>query len=113
MAYDPLDLRAQEKQRRETGQRARVENENEESDFKWLMTSKRGRRLVWRLMDQAGVFRLSFSLNALQMAFAEGNRNYGNRVLALLNEHCPELYATMVKEQIDGRVPDDGTRNAN
>lgn len=97
--YDPLDTRGQAAAKSQKDIRDKLAQETEESDLKWLMGSKRGRRIVWRLLDQAGTFRLSFNTNAMQMAFAEGNRNYGNRVLALIHAHCPELYPVMVKEQ--------------
>lgn len=73
------------------------------------MSNKRGRRIVWRLLEQSGVFRLSFNTNAMQMAFAEGNRNFGNRTMSLIHAHCPELYTTMVKEQTNDRIADDGS----
>jgi hypothetical protein len=107
--YDPLDLRGQEKTKSEKEVREKISRENEEADLKWLMGSKRGRRMIWRLLDQTGVFRLSFNTNAMQMAFAEGNRNYGNRTLSLIHTLCPELYPLMVKEQQDVRNADDGT----
>lgn len=96
--YDPLDTRSQDAAKAQAEAHARAKAETEEADIKWLMSTKRGRRIVWRLLDQAGVFRLSFNTNAMQMAFAEGNRNFGNRTLALLQSQCPELYPTMVKE---------------
>lgn len=96
--YDPLDLRGQERVQADKAVRDKLSRENEEGDVRWLMGSKRGRRIVWRLLDQAGVFRLSFNPNALQMAFAEGTRNYGLRTLALIHALCPELYPTMVRE---------------
>ena len=111
--HDPLDLRGQEREKEDKSLRARLERENEEADLKWLMSSKRGRRVVWRLMDQAGVFRLSFNTNAMQMAFSEGNRNYGNRILAMIHTLCPELYSVMVKEQQNDRNADDGSRKSN
>ena len=107
--YDPLDLRGQEKTKSEKEVREKISRENEEADLKWLMGSKRGRRMIWRLLDHTGVFRLSFNTNAMQMAFAEGNRNYGNRTLSLIHTLCPELYPLMVKEQQDVRNADDGT----
>lgn len=109
--YDPLDLRGQERQKQERETRDRLSRETEEADIKWLMSSKRGRRVIWRLLDQAGVFRLSFNTNAMSMAFAEGNRNYGLRILALIHTLCPELYPTMIKEQSNDRDADDGSRN--
>jgi hypothetical protein len=78
------------------------------------MGNKRGRRVIWRLLDQAGVFRSSFNTNAMTMSFAEGHRNYGLRILALIHSQCPELYPTMMKEQTaDERTNDDGSRNSN
>jgi hypothetical protein len=106
--YDPLDIRGQEKTESDKKLREKLSRENEEVDLKWLMSSKRGRRILWRLLDQAGVFRLSFNTNAMSMAFAEGNRNFGNRALSLIHTHCPELYPQMVKENTnDNRNTDD------
>lgn len=107
--YDPLDLRGQERERADKELRERLERQNEEADVKWLMSSRRGRRIVWRLLDQAGVFRSSFSTNAMSMAFAEGGRNYGLRMLGMVHELCPEQYPAMMKEQSnDERNNDDG-----
>ena len=107
--FDPIDIRAQEKAKTDREVRDRLAKENEEADLKWLMGSKRGRRVVWRLLDQSGVFRLSFNTNAMQMAFAEGNRNYGNRTLAMIHALCPELYPQMIKENTNDRNADDGS----
>jgi hypothetical protein len=110
--YDPTDIRSQERARTDKDTAAKLIKETEEADLKWLMGSKRGRRIVWRQLDRAGVFRLSFNTNAMSMAFAEGNRNEGLRILAQIHALCPELYPTMVKEQVhDNRNADDGSRN--
>lgn len=107
--YDPLDLRGQEREKAEKEVRSKLDRENEEADLKWLMGNRRGRRVVWRLLEQSGVFRMSFNTNAMQMAFAEGNRNFGNRILSMIHATCPELYPTMVKEQThDNRNTDAG-----
>ena len=112
--YDPLDLCSQDRSKAERELRERLARENEEADLKWLMGNKRGRRVIWRLMDQAGVFRSSFNTNAMAMSFAEGHRNYGLRILGMIHTQCPELYPTMMKEQTaDERTNDDGSRNSN
>jgi len=105
--FDPLDMRGQEREKEDKTLRNKLELHNEESDIKWLMGSKRGRRIVWRLLEQSGVFRLSFNTNAMSMAFAEGNRNFGNRTLSMIHSVCPELYPTLVKEQTNDRIDDD------
>lgn len=111
-SFDPLDIRAQEKVREVAQERDKLARHNEEDDLKWLMGSKRGRRVIWRFLDRAGVFRLSFNTNAMQMAFAEGNRNEGLRLLDKIHTLCPELYPVMVKEHTnDNRDADDGRRN--
>lgn len=106
--YDPLDIRGQERAKSDKDAANKLARENEGSDIRWLMGNKRGRRIVWRLLDQSGVFRLSFNSNSMQMAFNEGNRNFGNRTLALINTLCPELYMTMVKENVNERNDDSG-----
>ncbi len=112
--YDPTDLRGQEADREDKAIRQRLLAEAEELDVKWLMGSKRGRRILWRLLEQAGVFRLSFDTNAMRMSFNEGNRNYGNRTLDLIHKTCPELYAVMLKESNDGSRSDgNGNTNSN
>ena len=75
-------------------------------DLKWLMGNKRGRRVVWRALERARVFHLSFSTEPLVMAFHEGAKSEGLRTLALIHAHCPELYPQMVKENASERTDD-------
>lgn len=106
--YDPLDQQANERKASDKDVTAKLTRDTEESDLKWLMSSRRGRRILWRTLDRAGVFRLSFNTNAMQMAFNEGVRNEGLRILALIHAHCHELYPVLVKENANGnRNPDD------
>lgn len=98
MSNDPTDIRSQDRARAEAEKRDKLARDTEEADIKWLVGSKRGRRIVWRFLEQAGTFRLSFNTNAMQMAFAEGNRNSGNRLLSLVNEVTPEAFTQMLKE---------------
>jgi hypothetical protein len=108
--HDPLDTRDQERSRQDAEQRNKLAMDTEVGDIKWLMGSKRGRRIVWRHLERAGVFRLSFNTNAMAMAFAEGNRNEGLHILSLVHAACPELYPVMLKEQNSERDSDDGRR---
>ena len=109
--YDPFNTKAQDEAREDAELRARLARETERDDIKWLMSSKRGRRIVWRLLEQAGVFRSSFSPTAMQMAFNEGYRNYGNRTLDLIQEYCLELYPLMLKEAANDRASNSATRS--
>lgn len=101
MIEDPTDLSAQDRAREDDKERKRLLAAVEVDDVKWLMSSKRGRRIVHRQLVSAGVFRLSFNTNALQMAFNEGMRNQGLALVAQITEHCPERYAEMLQEAKD------------
>jgi hypothetical protein len=104
--YDPTDLRGQEAEKREADVRKKVVRETEIADVKWLMSSPRGRRVMWRLLDLSGPFRLSFDTNAMKMAFNEGNRRLGNELFNEVMTYCPELYPVMAKEYRNGNDRD-------
>lgn len=63
------------------------------------MSSKEGRRFVWRQLGNAGVYQLSFNSDAARMAFNEGQRNIGLKLLDDVMEACPNQYANMLREQ--------------
>ena len=95
---DPLDTEVNDALRKSRADNARLAAMKDAEDIKWLMSSKRGRRVVNSLLQSAGVFRSSFHTNALQMSFNEGNRNTGLMLLAAVTEHSPERYAEMIEE---------------
>lgn len=94
-----MDLQGQEADREERERRVKFAALQETEDLKWLMSSKRGRRIVWRLLERAGVYRSSFNTNAMTMAFNEGVRNEGLRLVAQCAQHCPGSYAEMLAER--------------
>lgn len=106
--FDPLDLRGQERAKEQSEERTKLALQNEQDDFKWLMSSKRGRRIVWRLLERTGVYRSSFTGNS-ETFFREGQRNVGLMLMAQINEFSPDQYALMLKESQDGRKHDDGS----
>lgn len=63
------------------------------------MGMRSGRRLVWYVLEQCGIFRTSLSSDPLMMAAAEGKRGFGLQLMAQVMEHCPELYELMAREQ--------------
>lgn len=96
--FDPTDIQAQERDADLSADRNRKAAELEIDDLKWLMSNKRGRRFVFRVLERAGVWRLSFNTNALSMAFNEGQRNEGLRLMANITAHCPDRYTEMLEE---------------
>jgi hypothetical protein len=104
--YDPTDLRGQEELKAEKANQDRLAQEVEDGDWKWLMASKRGRRIVWRLLEQAGVFRSSFNTNALLMAFAEGNQELRQPHAGKDPHAVPRAFPVMMKENTNVRDSD-------
>lgn len=100
--FDPTDIEGQKQEQQEQALKLKLSIDTEESDFKWLMSQKRGRRIVWRFLESSGVFRSSFNANSMTMAFNEGNRNFGLKLMSQIHSLCPELYTEMAKEQADG-----------
>ena len=94
---DPLDLDGQAKASDARVRKSRAESVSEADDIKWLMSGKRGRRVMWRLLDRAGVYRSSFTGNS-ETFFREGERNIGLAFLAQVLDVAPDAFPTMVEE---------------
>ena len=76
-----------------------------------LMSYRAGRNWVWDQLSYAHVFITSYSPDALQTAFAEGERNSGLRLLDTILTWCPEQFTEMMREQNERRnqpEPDSG-----
>jgi hypothetical protein len=109
--YDPIDMPGQQADKKEADARKRLVRDNEIASIRWLMSSKKGRGFMWRLLELSGPFRLSFDSNAMKMAFNEGNRNLGNQLFNEVMTLCPEMYPVMVKEQHDGKRDGNGEQS--
>lgn len=75
-----------------------VLQQQDEDDMRWLMADERGRRLVWNWLGDAGLFRSSYTTDALAMAFNEGQRNRGLALQAQVMQHAPEQFIRMLAE---------------
>lgn len=98
MDYDPLDAEKQSESAKASSEKIRLALRTEFEDIKWLMGSPKGRRICRRLLERAGVTRSSFNTNSMTMAFNEGVRNEGLRLLSTINQVCPDLYLLLLKE---------------
>lgn len=94
---DPTDLE---------GERARAEakakdrenaNATEADDLRWLMSSPRGRRVLWRILEGAGLNRSSFTGNS-ETFFREGERNVALKLQAKAHKADAKGYGTMMQE---------------
>lgn len=97
----PFDLDRQQEAKAQADDAARLQRQIEVDDLKFVMGHRQGRRFVWRQLESYGVFRSSFSTDPVVMAFNEGGRNLGLKLIAEIHQHCPDRYAEMTKEQIE------------
>lgn len=97
--YEPTDLKSQARLTAEEQARQREEARIAAEDLKWVMSNKRGRRYIWRLLAASKVFHQTFDTNAMKMAHNEGRRAMGLTLLNELMALCPENYDLMLKEQ--------------
>ena len=73
----------------------RIARLQEIEDIRALLATPAGKRVFRRLLSWAGVFRQCFNPNALQMAFAEGQRNFGLFLVTELMEADPNSWQLM------------------
>lgn len=72
----------------------------EDDDFKWLMSDKRGRRFMYRMLSVTKTFSNPFVPGRGDLtSYQCGAQSVGQMLLADIHEHCPERYETMLTEQ--------------
>lgn len=82
----------------EASKKQKLRRDNELNDLRLICKTEHGRRFVWRLLEQAGVWRSTYTGEALSAAFAEGKRNTGLMVFSDVMEACPDQYLVMANE---------------
>lgn len=79
--------------------KAFLQRDQERKDLRAVMKTAEGRRFIWKMLGDAGVFRSSFVAGSSDAtAFNEGARNYGLALLGDIMNDAPEKYLTMQKE---------------
>lgn len=96
--FDPTDTTANEQRDADRKEGRKRIADQEVEDLKWLMSDKRGRRIMWNLLAFTGVFQQPFTGNS-ETFFRCGMMNVGQKYLGDINLHAPERYNLMVTEQ--------------
>lgn len=90
-AADRKDIRRREKEAKiATAQRAQVVHQ--------IMSTVQGREWMWSKLAEARVFHQTFTGDALQSAFNEGQRALGLSMLAEVMLSCPDQYIQAQRE---------------
>lgn len=78
--------------------KARDLSQREADDINQVMSTEGGRRVVWSVLEQGRVFSAIPPMDALAMAFNEGQRNLALALFQRVMQHCPEQYLKMAEE---------------
>lgn len=73
-------------------------NEREDLDMVEVLSTKPGRRFVWRYLGRCGIFKSSYSHSGSEVYFNEGRRDIGLSLLGDIMRSSPSSYLTMMKE---------------
>lgn len=83
----------------------RQRRERGEADLRWLMGDARGRRFMWNLLGETGLYAVSFTGNS-ETFFREGRRSVGLSLHRQLHEVCLESYLEMTAEARASATPE-------
>jgi hypothetical protein len=84
---------------REAARASRVADRQRQDVVASIMSLVPGRQWMLELLEGCHLFASSFTGNALETAFAEGERNVGLKLLADIMRVCPQQYILMVQER--------------
>lgn len=76
--------------------------EKQAQDIRDVMATEGGRRVIYKLLERAGLYRCSFNGQSNQTIFNEGGRNQGLMLLSDVTQHAPTSYQLMLKENNNG-----------
>lgn len=86
-------------QGKRANERERLDAEQRANDVTEVMGTEAGRRFVWRLLGDCGLYRSSYHPSAL-IHFNEGQRSIGLQLLSEITSTCPAQYLVMQGEAI-------------
>lgn len=82
-------------------QKAKNQRDTEMADLRRLVSTKWGRRVVWRILEKSGQHRTSFTGNSTTF-FNEGQRNIGLWLVDEVLSADTDAYLAMIKESNQG-----------
>lgn len=85
--------------KKEIEERSRKRRDREISDLKKVLSAPEGRRFLWRVMGEAGIFRTSATGQTNTTFVNEGRRQIGLMILADIMEAKAEAFTQMQREQ--------------
>ena len=85
---------ADESQVRQAEVNMKLLDEKNFNDLKFILDSDQGRRFMWRVLSECGVFQTSFRTSS-EIYYLEGRRSIGLKLLAEIMDCDPQAYIKM------------------
>ncbi len=79
-------------------ERAKAKADRNLSDIRHIAKDAEGRRFLWRLMEENGIFQSGFNADALVMSHSLGRKTAGLSVLSDVMTAKPSLFSQMQQE---------------
>ena len=89
---------ADENQVKSAAKKERIEEIRRLDDVREVLSTRGGRRFLWRYLGLCHMYSSSFTGDPITTAFKEGERNVGLKIQADINEADPEKILLMMKE---------------
>ncbi|MGE0745289.1 MAG: hypothetical protein AB7K86_08580 [Rhodospirillales bacterium] len=84
----------------------RLADTQQRDDWQWLMGDPRGRRLMWGVLAEAGIYLQTFTGELGTSAFNEGRRSMGLQMMDRMIRHAPDAWTQMHAEhRIEAAAP--------
>ena len=103
----------QRKDVRQAEKDAKLADQQEREFITHLMSTTPGRRWMHNVLEQCHIFSTSYSRDSTTMAFNEGQRDIGLKLLNGVMAACPESYILMMREHNERRSTSERTRDQN
>lgn len=78
--------------------KAELEQQRLDEDVRAVLSTYQGRSFIWSLLEQAGIYRTTFSEVPTISSFNEGMRQMGLLTIARVDAVDPNAYAKMRRE---------------
>lgn len=86
--------------------KAKERAKQNDADLLAFLSSSQGRRLFWRILEQAGLWNSSYVESPTGTAYNEGRRSVALALMMEAQRVTPELYARALREQLDALAID-------
>ncbi len=97
---DPTPDVGDEKQVKRKKSRAQRLREQNDEELRAVLSQPVGRAVIWRILQDCGIYQSSLSSEALQMAAREGRRNLGLWLMGEVHSADAQAYALMQGEAV-------------